>query len=239
MSINARVSAPGSSGACRASSARNPRPAFSSWVTLRPGYNSADASPASTAPGSREERAHRAVPQHVHVIDAVRALTGWVTGPDLQPLARRRRLGPRLPQRTVRRGHADFVPAATAARYSSRRSRAPAIQSRARADIRLASRRSLDGRLRSAHRAGTCGAGWSLRDVLLHLEHVMAHPPGARSTTARRSRRSWRVDEINLYLDGIPLLFRTSASDVGRLISYRMAVRSLASRSAIPCADGV
>ena len=32
--MNASVSAPGSSGASRASSARNSRPAFSSWLTF-------------------------------------------------------------------------------------------------------------------------------------------------------------------------------------------------------------
>ena len=71
--MNASVSAPGSSGACRASSARNSRPAFSSWADVAPGIAAQVRAQRGRRPDAAEQRAHRAVPQQVHVIDAVRA----------------------------------------------------------------------------------------------------------------------------------------------------------------------
>ena len=71
--MNARVSAPGSSGACRASSARNSRPAFSSWADVAPGIRAQVRTQRRRGADPAEQGVHRAVPQHVHVIDAVRA----------------------------------------------------------------------------------------------------------------------------------------------------------------------
>ena len=69
MSMNASVSAPGSSGARRASSARNSRPAFSSWQHVSPGIGAQVRAQRGRRADAAEQRAHRAVPQQVHVID--------------------------------------------------------------------------------------------------------------------------------------------------------------------------
>ena len=71
--MNASTSAPGSSGACRASSARNSRPAFSSWLHVAPGIGAQVRAQRGRGADPAEQRCHRAVPQQVHVIDAVRA----------------------------------------------------------------------------------------------------------------------------------------------------------------------
>ena len=72
MSTNASASAPGSSGARRASSASSTRCTFSSCSTF-PQVNDAQERPQrGRRPDPAEQRRHRAVPQQVHVVDAVR-----------------------------------------------------------------------------------------------------------------------------------------------------------------------
>ena len=71
--MNARVSAPGSSGARRDSSARNSRAAFSSWATFPQVIGAQVRAQRRRGADAAEQGAHRAVPQRAHVIDRIRA----------------------------------------------------------------------------------------------------------------------------------------------------------------------
>ena len=70
--MNASVSAPGSSGACPASAIRNSRACLLQLGHVAPGIRAQVRSQRGRCPDAAEQRAHRAVPQQAHVIDAVR-----------------------------------------------------------------------------------------------------------------------------------------------------------------------
>ena len=70
--MNASVPAPGSSGACRASSDQELPARLLQLAHVAPGIGAQVRAQRGRGADAAEQRAHRAVPQQVHVIDAVR-----------------------------------------------------------------------------------------------------------------------------------------------------------------------